>query len=783
MRFKQSQKLYNKNRKEFVEKLLSGKSLTAPLEHPTANDIERGYNEIFSSESILDNEPILDQRNAATTIYRPITKVEIEAALNTSKRNAAAGYDGINLARIRKIPIRKLEVLYNTMVWLGYVPKQLAISRTTLIPKCDSNLKELGNWRPITISSMIIKVCNRILAKRMSVLPLAGSQRGFSEIDGCFANNLSVETIIKDCRKKAKPFIIISLDVQKAFDTVSHHSVERALKRLNLDNKTISYIMANYNNSRTSIQCGPSVVNDIVMRRGVKQGDPLSPLCFNAVLDELIVKLEQLPGVRIGNSKISCLAYADDLLILSENVDEAQIALNECVSFFTARNMSLNIRKCKSLTCDTVPAKKKLFTKTTPVFKINEQFIDPVCPDSFMKYLGLKFTYLGVTKCSIWELNKQIVAVSKAALKPQQKFCILKDYLVPRYVSYFQNFSITQQILKKADRLVRYCVRSILHLNAHCNNAVIHAPKKAGGLGVFNFSQNIPVIIKNRWEKLRNISESLDEVLDLSMDWFGKITQYIKPHLNTKEKIASTNANTLADSFSGGGIGQVGGHRACSEYIDRPPVYWSGEDFVRAIHLRTNLLPCKSIPSNPVPERRCRAGCFKAESVSHILQHCPITHAPRIHRHNYVAKRVAQEARRKGWIVTEEPNIRRADGVLLKPDLLMVKDNTVIVSDIGIHWEGPMPLSVAYSNKVGIYSNPLFVERLQNMYPDKNIYVQPLIVGARGGWCPPNRFLVTRIGMSDACIKDIITTTMRGGCYTHRYFMKYVWRDRRPELR
>lgn len=85
-------------------------------------------------------------------------------------------------------------------------------------------------------------------------------------------------------------------------------------------------------------------------------------------------------------------AYADHLLILSENVEETQSALNECVLFFTARNMWW-----KSLICDTVPTKKKLITKTTPVFKTNNKFIDPMCADSFMKYLGLKFTWLGVT--------------------------------------------------------------------------------------------------------------------------------------------------------------------------------------------------------------------------------------------------------------------------------------------------------------------------------------------------------------------------------------------------
>lgn len=167
----------------------------------------------------------------------------------------------------------------------------------------------------------------------------------------------------------------------------------------------------------------------------------------------------------------------------------------------------------------------------------------------------------------------------------------------------------------------------------------------------------------------------LDEVLDLSMDWCGKITRYIKPHLNTKEKISSTNASTRwRNHFPTLALNRsaVTEHVA-STLTARPNI---GPGRIRAIHLRTNLLPSKSIPLNQVPKRRCRAGCHKAESVSHILQQSPITNAPRIQKS--LAFRTfgcsAQEAREKRWTVTEEPTIVNADGVLLKSDLLMVKE-------------------------------------------------------------------------------------------------------------
>lgn len=172
--------------------------------------------------------------------------------------------------------------------------------------------------------------------------------------------------------------------------------------------------------------------------------------------------------------------------------------------------------------------------------------------------------------------------------------------------------------------------------------------------------------------------------------------------------------------------------------IEQPPRFWSGEDFIRAIHLRHNLLPTKGIPSNPVAEKRCRAGCQKSESLSHVLQQCPLTHWHWIRRHNYVADRINKDAQRKGWTVTSEPHFRGSDGLLKKPDLLLEKDDKVIVCDVAVQWEGPRRLTVGYEEKVAHYSTAPLIECLRNKYQTKKLYLLPCIVGARGAWlfCP-----------------------------------------------
>ena len=63
------------------------------------------------------------------------------------------------------------------------------------------------------------------------------------------------------------------------------------------------------------------------------RGDGLSPLLFNMVLDKIIKQWEeQVKGVQLGRIRntrtiIECLAFADNLAILSNNRQEAQEAL------------------------------------------------------------------------------------------------------------------------------------------------------------------------------------------------------------------------------------------------------------------------------------------------------------------------------------------------------------------------------------------------------------------------------------------------------------------------
>jgi len=212
-------------------------------------------------------------------LYEPITIEEVRKQLRKMP-NKTAGPDYFKVADLKATDPKVLSALYNLCPSSG---KLLTIWKknrtTTLIPKKTHGLEHSSNWRPITISSVIARLFHRIIAKRLvSKLNLNERQKAFLPTDSCSSN----------ARKNKKTLFIIGIDRNKAFDSVSHYSNRRARIRHALHPRMIEYIMDSYTGAVTNIPCGPTKIHGINLYREVKQGDPLSSILFNLVLDELL---------------------------------------------------------------------------------------------------------------------------------------------------------------------------------------------------------------------------------------------------------------------------------------------------------------------------------------------------------------------------------------------------------------------------------------------------------------------------------------------------------------
>lgn len=773
--YKKAQELYDKNRSSLAELVFSGKSMHDSPDLPTIEDVETLFGGILEAESSADDADIGEVQGSLDT-FRPVTIEDVHASI-AAWQHAAPGVDGISVEAVKKVKPLELSAVFTAILGRNVHPNSWSTSRTVLVPKGGDG-KLATNWRPITIGSAVQRLLHRILHRRLrSAVERCSHQRGFVEIDGTLANVVILDHYIASRMESGKAFNVVSLDLSKAFDSVSHNSIRRAMRRSGIEEGMVAYIMNALQGSTSIIKVGQRFTRPIHIRRGVKQGDPLSPLLFNLVLDELLTSINhRYRGGSLENGmNVALMGFADDLVLLSDKQTDVPLMLDEVDQFVRARGMSVNPEKCMSLATRTLMGDKKPLPVTKAIFKISGRKIPSVRMLTAFKYLGHHFGATGIRKPCYERAVLWLQHVERAPLKPDQKMVLLRNHLIPRLQYGLQNTKVNGALLKTVDRLIKASVKRCLHLPVRTPDSVIHAKVRDGGLGIPQLRKVVP------WTLLKRLSGLLDKTEDpiissvLQSDRFRNIMgrlQRLAGEIPADQKWRE--AITSGPMTSGSQIAVE--DPASREWVTCRPHGWSGRDYVRAIHLRTNTLPCRGHPSNPPDQRRCRhLDCTAQETISHILQACPAVHGERIRRHDEVVKRVAVHCRSK-WQVETEPHVRHPDGRLYKPDLVIHKnDGTSVVCDVQVSWEGVDGLGKAWASKRAVYGNPHFIEAANRRWRSRTLVFMPLIIGARGIWPRCNAPTVQALGLTKQLKSNCVHGVLKWGSSIHQTFMKRVW--------
>ena len=183
--------------------------------------------------------------------------------------------------------------------------------------------------------------------------------------------------------KRDKSTYIAFLDIEKAFDSVSHHSIMRTAKRQGVPEHLLSYLRNAYDNCSTILNSVPD--SPIQMTRGVKQGDPLSPILFNAVIDDIISAIPTNIGLQQNNAQFNIMAFADDLCVMTSSAAGLQAVLDHLAK--EAAFVGLKFNPLKSVTISKQTRNRKVVI-TSKTFTINKELIPSLKPEDRVRYLG-----------------------------------------------------------------------------------------------------------------------------------------------------------------------------------------------------------------------------------------------------------------------------------------------------------------------------------------------------------------------------------------------------------
>jgi hypothetical protein len=196
----------------------------------------------------------------------------------------------------------------------------------TLIPK-KSNPMDMNDYRPISLVSLPLKFITKLMANRLQkdIIPiLHQNQYGFIKtrnIQDCIAWAFEYLHI---CHLSKKPIIILKIDFEKAFDKVEYPAILAMLQAKGFGPKWISLVKSILFSASTSVLLNGVPGKKILCKRGVRQGDPLSPLLFvntfellqSVINDAWSRGILNLPIDDDFGQKYPILQYADDTLMI-----------------------------------------------------------------------------------------------------------------------------------------------------------------------------------------------------------------------------------------------------------------------------------------------------------------------------------------------------------------------------------------------------------------------------------------------------------------------------------
>ncbi|KIH67842.1 reverse transcriptase [Ancylostoma duodenale] len=298
----------------------------------TVKTIKSLYNNLYHS-SHGPQQPPLDP------IHIRLSTSKVEEALKSRKTRSSPGSDRVLSSSLRPLCTIIADV------------KKLAFAETILLYK-SGDPADVANYRPISLLPTIYKVITKALntrlektANNLAILPQ--EQAGFREHFSTIHHIHTLNMLQEKSHEFNIPAYAIFIDFEKVFDTVELSAIWQALESFDVDDNLIKAIQLLYANGSAAVKIGEFQA-ELNIQRGVRQGDPLSPLLFTITLQYALNKMNFCNrGFKINGKALPYLAYADDIVLLSNGRHELENMARDLTETSKQIGLTINFEKTK----------------------------------------------------------------------------------------------------------------------------------------------------------------------------------------------------------------------------------------------------------------------------------------------------------------------------------------------------------------------------------------------------------------------------------------------------
>ena len=381
--------------------------------------------------------------NESLNLGKLLTVDELGYTLKNMKNNKTPGIDGFP-AEFLKIFWCKLKTIITRALNHCFQKGQLSISLRhaiiNCIPKGNKPREFLQNWRPISLLSVLYKLLSGTIANRTKPFLnklISETQTGF--IPGRYIGESTrlVYDTMQYLEANSKPGLLMLIDFEKAFDSISWKFMYNVLNFLGFPSDYVLWIkLLNANFTASIVQAGVKS-ETVSIERGCKQGDPIASYLFifcGQILSYLLQFEKNFTGITIKEKELKLSQFADDTtLFLDGSQNSLQAALNTIEIFGSYSGLKMNKNKTKAIWIGKRKHSIDKLSVNAPLDWGTTQF----------DLLGIRFsvdlqemTNLNYS-LALEKSEKLLHSWKKRAVTPLGKITVIKTFIISKFAHLF----------------------------------------------------------------------------------------------------------------------------------------------------------------------------------------------------------------------------------------------------------------------------------------------------------------------------------------------------------
>lgn len=557
-------KMFRDDAKKFYREL--GKKNIQIQRPPDSTETKQFWQNILEDEAEYNKDAqwIKDQEKEHDDLqqmkWEDISVEEVKASVTKTSNWKSPGPDKLPNFWIKRFTSlhKPLAKAYSTVLsHPERIPEWLVEGSTNLLPK-KAETWIPKNYRPIACLPTTFKVLTSIVTDRLykhleSQNIMAIEQRGCKrDCYGCKDQLLINNAILENCHVKKKNLSTAWIDYKKAFDSVPHSWLLKCMEIYKVHPTLTQFIassMAKWKTNMTLVHNGGVLeTGPIQIKRGIFQGDSLSPLLFTMALNPISTELIKTGyGYQLDKeTKVNHLFYVDDLKLYGTSDTQLTGLVSTVKKISDDIKMEFGLDKCAKAT---FRRGKKATTENIPLS--NEMTIRELDQERTYTYLGIEEadgTEHHKMKAKVKkEYKRRLKLVLRSQLNARNKITAINTLAVP-VVSY--SYGVLNWKLEEVKDLDRMTRKQLCMNRMHARKADIHRiylPNQEGGRGLMNLEKEYKATIIGLHKYLANKS---DPQIVAVLRHHNAKALYSIPKQSTKYLEEMSTEDTFGDTYT-----------------------------------------------------------------------------------------------------------------------------------------------------------------------------------------------------------------------------------------